>query len=517
MLIQQKTTYCCIHLCKNTVCNIGFEKEFYQLLNYCMHLSNKNLLQQHAFINNNWVSCSTTFSVYNPATGQSIIDVSNAGEAETMQAIDAAAQAFVSWSNNTAKERSLVLRKWFELILANADDLALLLTTEQGKPLAEAKNEVLYGASFIEWFAEECKRVYGETIPTPVSTKRMMTIKQPIGVVAAITPWNFPIAMATRKIAPAIAAGCTVVLKPSKDTPLCALALAYLAKEAGLPNGVLNVITSTKTNEVGKLLTTHPSIKKVSFTGSTEVGKILMEQSSSTVKKLSLELGGNAPCIVFDDADLDIAVKGSLATKYRNAGQTCVCANRILVQRNIYEPFMETYTKAVRALKVGNGVDEGVTIGPLINEAAINKVKRLLYDATEKGAVITLGGQQHEAGELFFQPTIVTGCTRDMQLAQDEIFGPVSSVFVFDTEAEAIALSNDTPYGLAAYFFTQNISSVYRVVEQLDYGIIGVNEGIISHAEAPFGGIKQSGFGKEGSKYGIEDYLNTKYVCVGVI
>ncbi|MBC7588019.1 MAG: NAD-dependent succinate-semialdehyde dehydrogenase [Chitinophagaceae bacterium] len=481
-----------------------------------MQLSNTHLLQQHSFINNEWVASPQTFKVDNPATGEIIIEVSDAGEAETHDAIDAASTAFKLWSTITAKERSAVMRKWFELILANADDLALLLTTEQGKPLTEAKAEVLYGASFIEWYAEECKRVYGETIATPSATKRLMTIKQPIGVVAAITPWNFPIAMITRKIAPAIAAGCTVVLKPSKDTPLSALALAYLAKEAGFPKGVLNIIASTKTTEVGKILTTHPSIKKVSFTGSTEVGKILMEQSSSTIKKLSLELGGNAPCIIFDDAEIDVAVKGSIATKYRNAGQTCVCANRILVQRNIYSTFMEAYTKAVAELKVGNGIEENVFIGPLINEAAINKVKRLLFDATEKGATILIGGKQHEAGELFFEPTIVANCTSEMLLSQEEIFGPVSSIFVFDTEAEAIALSNDTPYGLAAYFFSQNINRIYGVMEQLEYGIIGVNEGIISHAEAPFGGIKQSGFGKEGSFYGMEDYLVVKYVCVGM-
>ncbi len=480
-----------------------------------MQLSNTNLLQQHSFINNEWVASSSRFPVDNPATGEIIIEVSDAGEAETLQAINAAAIAFKTWSRITAKERSAIMRKWFELMMANTDDLALLLTSEQGKPLAEAKGEVAYGASFIEWYAEECKRVYGETIPTPSSTKRMMTIKQPIGVVAAITPWNFPIAMITRKIAPALAAGCTVVLKPSKDTPLCALALAYLAKEAGFPKGVLNIVATTATGEVGKILTTHPFIKKVSFTGSTEVGKVLMEQSSSTIKKLSLELGGNAPCIIFDDADIEVAVKGTIATKYRNAGQTCVCANRILVQQNIYGRFMEAYTKAVAELKVGNGLEEHVFIGPLINEAAINKVKRLLFDATEKGATVTMGGQQHEAGELFFEPTIVTNCTTEMLLSQEEIFGPVSSVFVFDTEQDAVELSNNTVYGLAAYFFSQDINRIYRVMEQLEYGIIGVNEGIISHAEAPFGGVKQSGFGKEGSFYGMEDYLVVKYVCVG--
>lgn len=480
-----------------------------------MQLLNKALLQSTLFINNEWIATNENFAVNNPATGQKIIDVSNANEAETIAAIEAATKAFTNWRTTTAKYRSDILKKWFDLIIANADDLALLLTTEQGKPLAEAKGEVLYGASFIEWFAEECKRTYGETIPTPSTTKRLMTIKQPIGVVAAITPWNFPIAMVTRKLAPALAAGCTVVLKPAEDTPLCSLALAYLAKEAGLPSGVLNVITTTNSSEVGKVLTTHAAVKKVSFTGSTEVGKMLMEQASSTVKKLSLELGGNAPCIVFDDADIAVAVKGSIASKYRNAGQTCVCANRILVQRNIYETFMNAYTKAVAEMKVGNGIDDGVIIGPLINEKAVNKVKRLLFDATEKGAIITIGGKQHLAGELYFEPTIVTNCTTEMLLSQQEIFGPVSSIFIFDTVDEAIHIANDTPYGLAAYFFSQNINRIYQVAEQLEYGMIGVNEGIISHAEAPFGGIKESGFGKEGSRYGIEDYLITKYICVG--
>ncbi len=480
-----------------------------------MQLSNTSLLQSASFINNEWQNTEQTFAVTNPATGAAIIDVSNAGEAETVVAIEAAATAFKTWSRTTAKERSNLLRKWFDLIMANADDLALLLTSEQGKPLAEAKGEVVYGASFIEWYAEECRRCYGETIPTPAPGKRLMTIKQPIGVVAAITPWNFPIAMVTRKLGPAMAAGCTVVLKPAEDTPLCALALAYLAKEAGIPKGVLNVVTTQQSSIVGKVLTTHAAVKKLSFTGSTEVGKVLMEQSSSTVKKLSLELGGNAPCIIFDDADIAVAVKGSIASKYRNAGQTCVCANRILVQRNIYENFMKAYTKAVSEMKVGNGTDADVVIGPLINEKAINKIKRLLFDATEKGATITLGGGQHGAGELFFEPTIVTNCTPEMLLSQQEIFGPVSSIFVFDTVEEAIQLANDTPYGLAAYFFSQNINRVYQVAEQLEYGMVGVNEGIISHAEAPFGGIKESGFGKEGSFYGMEDYLITKYVCIG--
>lgn len=481
-----------------------------------MQLSNSNLLQKNLFINDDWIEANDVFDVINPASQSLITQVSNGNESHTLQAIEAASTAFKSWSTQTALYRSNLLKKWFQLILDNANDLAVLLTTEQGKPLAEAKGEVIYGASFIEWFAEECKRMYGETIPTPAGNKRLMTIKQPIGVVAAITPWNFPIAMITRKIAPALASGCTVVLKPAEDTPLCALALAYLAKEAGLPNGVFNVITTTHAAAIGKVLTTHPLIKKVSFTGSTEVGKILMEQSSATLKKLSLELGGNAPCIIFDDANLEVAVKGAIASKYRNAGQTCVCANRILVQKNIYPAFIAAYTQAVQALQVGNGLKNDTQIGPLINKEAVEKVQHLLADAIQKGASITLGGNIHDAGALFFQPTIITNCNNEMLLSKEEIFGPVSSIFVFDTEADAIEIANNTEYGLAAYFFSNNVHCIYRVAEQLEYGMIGINEGIISHAEAPFGGIKQSGFGKEGSKYGIEEYVTTKYLCLGI-
>jgi succinate-semialdehyde dehydrogenase / glutarate-semialdehyde dehydrogenase len=480
-----------------------------------MHLQNATLLQTGVFINNTWNNTASVFPVTDPATGKVIAEVSDAGQAECLQAIHAAQTAFKTWSKTTAKERAAILRKWFNLITENTTDLALLLTTEQGKPLAEAKGEVQYGASFIEWNAEECKRAYGETIPTPAGSKRLLTIKQPVGVVAAITPWNFPVAMVTRKIAPALAAGCTVVLKPAEATPLCALALAQLAIEAGLPAGVLNVVPTSDASAIGKILTTHPAIKKLSFTGSTEVGKILMEQCASTVKRLSLELGGNAPVIVFDDADMDIAIKGTLASKYRNAGQTCVCANRIFIQRNIYPAFINRYTTAVTEMKVGNGTAAGVQIGPLINEEGINKVKRLLYDATEKGGEILTGGKVHAAGELFFEPTIVTNCSMQMQLGKEEIFGPVSSVFIFDTEEEVIALANNTEYGLAAYFFSNDLSRAWRVAEALDYGMVGINEGIISHAEAPFGGMKESGFGKEGSWYGLEEYLETKYVCIG--
>ncbi len=481
-----------------------------------MQLQYSALLQSSSFINNNFIgSTAATFPVVNPANGEVITNVNDADASDTLHAIEAASTAFETWSKTTAKERSIILRKWNDLILIHTNDLALLLTSEQGKPLAEAKGEVQYGASFIEWFAEEAKRTYGDIIPTPAASKRLFTIKQPIGVVAAITPWNFPIAMVTRKLGPAIAAGCTVVLKPAEDTPLCALALAQLALEAGLPAGVLNVIVTTKAKEVGKLLTTHPAVKKVSFTGSTEVGKILMEQSASTLKKLSLELGGNAPCIVFDDADIEVAVKGTIASKYRNAGQTCVCANRVLVQRSIYDVFVKRYIEEVSKFKTGNGLEEGVVIGPLINEDGLNKVKRLLFDATEKGAETLLGGNVHEAGDLFFQPTVITNCTTEMQLSNEEIFGPVTAIYLFDTEAEAVALANNTQYGLAAYFFSQNINRIWHVAEQLQYGMVGINEGIISHAEAPFGGVKESGFGKEGSFYGMEDYQVTKYICIG--
>ncbi len=480
-----------------------------------MQLNNVQLLQSGLFINNQWIETGRKFPVIDPATGEKIIDVSDGDEAFCEKALHAAGVAFATWGKTTAKERAGILRKWYALVMQHAGDIALLLTTEQGKPLSEAKGEVLYGASFIEWNAEECRRVYGETIPTPAASKRLLTIRQPAGVVAAITPWNFPVAMITRKIAPALAAGCTVVLKPAEDTPLCALALAQLAMQAGFPPGVLNIVPASDPVAVGRMLSTHPLVKKISFTGSTEVGKILMEQAASTVKRLSLELGGNAPVIVFDDADIDVAVNGTIASKYRNAGQTCVCANRIYVQRGIYGQFIEQYQHAVESLKVGNGTGEGVQIGPLINEEGVNKVKRLLYDATEKGATVLSGGKGHPAGDLFFEPTIITNCTAEMRLSAEEIFGPVSSVFVFDSEDEVIQLANDTKYGLAAYFFTRDLNRSWRVAERLAYGMIGINEGIISHPEAPFGGIKESGFGKEGSYHGIEEYLETKYVCIG--
>ncbi len=482
-----------------------------------MQLRNSNLLQSQCFINNNWINSkeNKTFNVTNPATGEIIIAVADGDIEETEQAIHAAAKAFCKWSKRTAYERALIMRRWFNLITENADDFALLMSSEQGKPLAEAKGEVTYGASFIEWFAEEGRRIYGDVIPTPAHNKRIITIKQPVGVVAAITPWNFPVSMITRKISPALAAGCTVVVKPPSETPLCALALTRLALEAGFPEGVINVITTTNSKEVGKVLTQHPDVKKVSFTGSTEVGKLLMEQCASTLKKVSFELGGNAPSIVFDDADIEQAVKGTLASKYRNAGQTCVCTNRILVQENIYPQFMQQYSKAVADLKVGEGIKEGVQIGPLITEKAVKKVERLLKDAISKGGKITLGGKRHEQDELFFQPTIIENCNATMDLHEEEIFGPVSALFKFKTEEEAIQMANNTNYGLAAYFFSQNINRVWRVAEALEYGMVGINEGIISHAEAPFGGVKESGIGREGSKYGIEDYVEIKYLCLG--
>jgi succinate-semialdehyde dehydrogenase/glutarate-semialdehyde dehydrogenase len=484
-----------------------------------MQLTNTALLQKDIFINNQWLPAGENqrFAVYNPANGSTIIEVADATVKETEAAISAATEAFKTWSNIPAKTRAAILKKWFQLIVDNTEDLSLLLTTEQGKPIAEAKGEVAYGASFIEWFAEECRRTYGETIPSPVENKRFVTIKQPIGVVAAITPWNFPIAMITRKIAPALAAGCTVVLKPAEDTPLCALALAKLAVDAGLPAGVLNVLPTTQAAEVGRMLTTHPAIAKVSFTGSTEVGRILMKQSASTVKKLSLELGGNAPVIIFDDANIDTAVKGTIASKYRNAGQTCVCANRILVEENVYERFMEAYKKAVANLQVGNGAEDNVQIGPLINNAAVQKIEILMHDAVSKGAEVVLGGKKHISGDLFYEPTIITHCNTGMRLSNEEIFGPVSAIFTFKEDEEAIALANATDYGLAAYFFTKNISRAWRVAEQLQYGMMGINDGIISYAEVPFGGVKQSGYGREGSRYGIEEYLSIKYVCFGDI
>lgn len=482
-----------------------------------MQLSNSALLQHQAFINNSWVSprSGKTFKVVNPSTKAIVSFVADCSETEALRAIGAADKALGPWKLMPAKERGVLLHNWYALIMANTDDLAMLMTAEQGKPYNEARGEVAYGASFIDWFAEEGRRMYGDIIPSPRNDRRIITIKQPIGVVAAITPWNFPIAMITRKAGAALAAGCTMVLRPASLTPLCALALAALSLEAGIPPGVFNVIPSTNSAGIGQLFTSHPLINKISFTGSTAVGKKLMAQSASTLKKLSLELGGNAPLIIFDDADVAQAVKGAVASKYRNAGQTCVCANRLYVQKGIYLKFMRAYRKTVSALHVGDGMQKNVQIGPLINSDAIKKVKGLLDDAVKKGASVTLGGNLHAAGELFFEPTIIENCTDKMRLSKEEIFGPVSAIYTFSTEEQAIALANNTPFGLAAYFFSENIKRVWRVAEQLQYGIVGINEGIVSHAEAPFGGIKESGFGREGSKYGLDDYVVLKYLCMG--
>jgi succinate-semialdehyde dehydrogenase/glutarate-semialdehyde dehydrogenase len=446
-----------------------------------------------------------------------VADVANLGADHAQSAIAAAERAWPLWRQRTAKERGAILMKWFSLLHQHADDLAHIMTAEQGKPLAEARGEVAFGASFIEWFAEEARRVYGESIPTTDNDKRYLVIKQPVGVCAAITPWNFPIAMITRKVAPALAAGCTVVVKPAEQTPLSALAVAELARRAGLPGGVLNVVTgdSASASAIGKALCESDAVRHLSFTGSTEVGRILMRQSAPTVKKLSLELGGNAPFIVFDDADLDRAVAGALASKYRNSGQTCVCANRLLVQTGVYDAFADKLAKAVSKLKVGDGLEAGTEQGPLIDEAAVAKVEEHIADATKKGAQIAAGGRRHAKGLTFFEPTILTGVTADMAVAREETFGPLAPLFRFDTEEEAIRMANDTEYGLASYFYTRDLGRVFRVMEGLEYGIIGINEGIISTEVAPFGGVKDSGMGREGSKYGLEDYLNVKYALIG--
>ncbi|WP_107222378.1 NADP-dependent succinate-semialdehyde dehydrogenase [Thauera aromatica] len=484
-----------------------------------MQLKDSALLRELAYIDGVWAGADdgARFEVTNPADGSVLARVPDMGAAETRRAIDAAAAALPAWRARTAKERAAVLRKWFELILENQDDLAVLMTAEQGKPLAEARGEVAYGAAFIEWFAEEGKRIYGDVIPSHGADKRIVVLKEPIGVVAAITPWNFPIAMITRKAGPALAAGCTMVIKPAEDTPLCALALAALAERAGLPKGVLNIVTTRRAAEVGGELSANPTVRKLSFTGSTEVGKLLMRQCAGTVKKVSLELGGNAPFIVFDDADLDAAVAGAMASKYRNAGQTCVCANRLLVQDGIYDAFAAKLAEAVGRLRVGPGLSGDVEQGPLINEEAVAKVETLVADAVGKGARVACGGRRHALGGTFYEPTILTGVTAQMRVAREEIFGPVAPLFRFHTEAEAIALANATEFGLAAYFYAKDIARVWRVAEGLEYGIVGINEGIISTEVAPFGGVKESGIGREGSKYGIEDYVEMKYLCLGGI
>lgn len=482
-----------------------------------MELTRPNLLQSQSYINGKWCYAADgkTFAVSNPYDGSLIGRVADVGGEETKEAIEAAAQALPSWSKLTAVERSSILRRWYELIMENVYDLAMILTTEQGKPLEEAKGEVRYGASFIEWFAEEGKRAYGDVIPGHGADKRITVIKQPIGVVAAITPWNFPNAMITRKVAPALAVGCTVVIKPAQDTPLSALALAVLAEEAGIPKGVLNILTTNQPKQVGSVLTESSIVRKLSFTGSTGVGKELMKQCAGTVKKLSLELGGNAPFIVFDDADIEGAVAGAMASKYRNGGQTCVCANRFFVQASIYDRFVEAFTAEVRKLRLGDGRDESVDLGPLINASGLEKVERIVGDAVDKGAVATTGGNRSEAGALFYQPTILTGVDGSMAVSEEEIFGPVAPIFRFETEEEVVRLANDTPFGLAAYFYGRDYALIWRVAEALEYGMVGINTGMISTAVAPFGGVKESGFGREGSKYGLDEYLVTKYMCWG--
>lgn len=483
-----------------------------------MQLQNNNLLQHQAFINSKFVDAKDgrTFKVRNPSNAEVIARVADCGAEETEAAILFASVAFQEWKKLTGIERGRILRRWYELMMDNIDDLATILTIEQGKPWKEAKGEIRYGASFVEWFAEEAKRVYGDTIPGHQRDKRIMVLKQPVGVVAAITPWNFPNAMITRKVAPALAAGCTCVIKPAESTPLSALAIAHLARQAGFPPGVLNIVTTNDAAAVGKVLSSHPIVKKLSFTGSTPVGKLLMKQCADTVKKVSFELGGNAPFIVFSDADLDAAVDGAIASKYRNAGQTCVCANRIFVQEDIYDLFLQKYKAQVASLKVADGMDEGAIIGPLINDKAVQKVERLMKDALNKGAKALLGGDRHKLGGTFYQPTILSGVTINMDIHHTEIFGPISPVYSFSTVDEVIDMANDTPFGLAAYFYGKNVDLIFKVAEALEYGMVGVNTGMISTPVAPFGGIKESGFGREGSKYGMEEYLVQKYVCLQV-
>jgi succinate-semialdehyde dehydrogenase/glutarate-semialdehyde dehydrogenase len=481
-------------------------------------LNDSLLLRQENYINGEWVASSdgATLKVTNPATGEQIAAVPSLGVDDVRNAIKLAEEAWIIWREYSAKERSVLLRKWFDLIIDHQDDLAMLITTEQGKPLAEARGEVLYAASFIEWFAEEAKRVYGDVIPHSARGKRIMVLRQPIGVTAAITPWNFPAAMITRKCAPALAAGCPMIVKPADQTPLTALALAELASRAGIPKGVFNVVTG-EASVIGPELTSNPIIRKLSFTGSTPVGKLLMAQCASTVKKLSLELGGNAPFIVFDDADLDAAVQGAMLSKYRNSGQTCVCANRFLVQAGIYDRFAERLAQEATKLKVGQGTEVDVQQGPLIDERALAKVESHISDALGKGASVVVGGARHALGGTFYQPTVLTGVTEDMFVAAEETFGPVAPLIRFETEAEALAIANNTRSGLAAYLYSRDMSRIWRVSEGLEYGIVGVNEGIISTEVAPFGGVKESGLGREGSRYGIDEYLEMKYICLGGI
>jgi succinate-semialdehyde dehydrogenase/glutarate-semialdehyde dehydrogenase len=482
-----------------------------------MNLKDIKLLRQKCYVNGVWTEAinKTTYAVRNPANNNILANVPDFGTEETRKAIDAANNALPRWRKKTAKERSQLLRKWFDLIMESQEDLARILTAEQGKPLAESRGEIAYGASYISWFSEEAKRVYGNIIPSPSNDKKVIVIKEPVGVVVAITPWNFPNAMITRKCAPALAAGCCIVIKPAGVTPLSALAIAELADRAGIPEGVINVITTQKTKEVGNELTSNPIVKKLTFTGSTVIGKQLLKQCANTLKKVSMELGGNAPFIVFEDADLDAAVQGAIASKYRNSGQTCVCTNRFLIQDKIYNTFAEKLSKAVSTLSVGEGTRKGVQQGPLIDQKAVEKIESHIKDALVKGGKVICGGNRHSLGGTYFQPTIITETTTEMHCAGDETFGPLAPLFRFRNEKEAIALANDTEFGLAAYFYTKDISRIWRVAEALEYGMVGINEGIISNEMAPFGGIKESGIGREGSMYGIEDYLEIKYLCLG--
>ncbi|MGR6870908.1 NAD-dependent succinate-semialdehyde dehydrogenase [Pseudomonas sp. HK3] len=483
-----------------------------------MQLSNPSLLQTQAFINGQWCDADSgkTFAVVNPATGEEIAQVADSGQGETLRAIEAAKAAMPAWKAEPAKVRAAILEKWHDLVMANQADLATLMTLEQGKTLAESSGEVAYGASFIKWFAEESKRIYGDVLQgTP--DRRGIVIKQPIGIVGAITPWNFPNAMITRKAAPALAVGCAMVLKPAAETPLSALALAELAKQAGLPDGLFNVVVGTDAPAIGGELTSNPDVKKVTFTGSTPVGKLLMKQCAETVKRTSMELGGNAPVIVFDDADLDAAVQGALMSKYRNSGQTCICSNRLIVQEGIYDAFVEKFTKAVNNFNFGNGLEDGTTHGPVITEKAMNDIHAKVESAVKQGAKVVTGGKPKGGNGYFYEPTILTNVDRSMRVFREEIFGPVAPIFKFKTEEEAIEMANDTEFGLAAYFYSENLSRIWRVAESIDYGMVGVNETAISSEVIPFGGVKESGQGREGSKYGLDDYLEIKYICIGGI
>ena len=485
---------------------------------FALPLKDEKLFRQQCYVDGQWADADSkqTVVVSNPATGAAVGTIPRMGAAETRRAIEAADRALPGWRAKTGKERAAILRKWFDLMLANQDDLALIMTTEQGKPLAEAKGEIAYAASFIEWFAEEGKRVYGDVIPPHQSDKRIVVVKQPVGVCGAITPWNFPAAMITRKVGPALAAGCTIVVKPATQTPFSALALAELAERAGVPRGVMSVVTGSA-KEIGGELTGNPTVRKITFTGSTEVGRVLMQQSAQTVKKISLELGGNAPFLVFDDADLDAAVEGAMLSKYRNAGQTCVCANRILVQDRVYDAFARKLADKVKALKVGPGTEAGVNIGPLIDANAVAKVEEHIEDAVSKGAKVVMGGKRHALGGLFFEPTLLTEVDPRMKITREETFGPVAPLFRFATEEQGVTMANDTEFGLASYFYARDIGRIWRVGEGLESGIVGINTGIISTEVAPFGGVKQSGIGREGSKYGIEEFLEVKYMCIGGI